>query len=81
MRGASFTPCTLTVAQAAEMAECSPSTIYHNMRQFIRRRIGRTTLINEASLAAWIRSKTREAEADLEAEADRILAMNYRPTA
>ena len=81
MIGESYTPCTLTVAQAAVKADCSISTIYHNMRKFITRRTGRNTKINEASLMAWIRSKTREAEESLEAEADRILARNYRPTA
>ena len=78
MKGASFTPCTLTVDQAAQIAECSTSTIYHNMRKFITRRTGRNTKINEASLMAWLRSKTREADDSLDAQADRILAMNYR---
>lgn len=81
MKGASFTPCTLTVDQAAQIADCSTSTIYHNMRKFITRRTGRNTKINEASLIAWLRSKTREADLELEDKADRILAMNYRPTA
>ena len=81
MRGASCTPCTLTIEQAAKIAGCTVGTMYHHTREVITRRTGRKMLINEASLMAWIRSKTREAEESLEAEADRILARNYRPTA
>ena len=81
MKGSYITPCTMTPAQAAEMAGCSLSHIYHNMGRFIRRRTGKTTLINKESLVAWIMSKTKDAEADLDAQADRILAMNYKPTA
>ena len=74
MKGSSITPCTLTPAQAAEKAGCSLSHIYHNMGQFIRRRTGKTTLINEASLMVWINSKTKDGGIDLDAESDRILA-------
>ena len=74
MKGAYITPCTLTPQQAAEMAGCSLSHIYHNMGQFISRRVGKFTRINEASLAAWINGKTRNGGADLDAESDRILA-------
>ena len=81
MKGSSCTPCTLTIQQAAEIAGCTVGTMYHHTREVITRRIGRKMLINEASLMAWIRSKTREAQERLEDEADRILAMNYRPTA
>ena len=74
MRGASITPCTLTVEQAAAKAECSKSQIYHNMHNFIHRRIGKYTKINEASLCAWINSRTKESDAELMDKADRILA-------
>ena len=74
MRGSSVTPCTITPWQATEIAGCSLSHIYHNMGQFIRRRIGKVTLINKASIEAWIDRKTKTGEADLDAEADRILA-------
>ena len=74
MKGSYITPCTITPAQAAEMAGCSLSHIYHNMGQFIRRRIGRTTLINEASLVAWINSKTRTSDEEMMDKADIILA-------
>lgn len=81
MKGSYITPCTLTPQQAAELAGCSLSHIYHNMGQFIRRRVGKFTRINEASLVAWINGKTKTSDADLDAESDRILARNYRPTA
>ena len=74
MKGSSVTPCTITPRQAAEIAGCSLSHIYHNMGHFIRRRIGKITLINKASIEAWIDRKTKTGEADLDAKADRILA-------
>lgn len=74
MKGSYITPCTITPQQAAEMAGCSLSHIYHNMGKFIRRRTGKTTLINEASLMVWINSKTKNGGVDLDAESDRILA-------
>lgn len=74
MRGSYCTPCTLTPQQAAEKAGCSLSHIYHNMGKFIRRRTGKYTKINEASLVAWINSKTKGSDADLMDKADLILA-------
>jgi hypothetical protein len=74
MKGSYITPCTITPQKAAELAGCSLSHIYHNMGQFIRRRTGKTTKINEESLMVWINSKTKDGGIDLDAESDRILA-------
>lgn len=79
MKGSSITPCTITVQQAAEIAGCSISKIYHSKVEFICRRIGRKMLINEASLLRWIESKTSRSFADMEAEADRMILEGYRP--
>ncbi len=81
MKGTYVTPCTLTIRQAAEIAGCTVGTMYHHTRKLITRRIGRKMLINEASLLAWISSKTHQADDALETEADGKLAQNYRPTA
>lgn len=74
MKGCYITPCTITPQQAADIAGCSLSHIYHNMGQFISRRVGKFTKINKESLMIWINGKTRNGGADLDAESDRILA-------
>ena len=79
MKGSSVTPCTLTVEQAAQIAGCCVSTIYHSKPFLICRRIGRKMLINEASLTRWIESRTSRSFADMEAEADRMIIKGYRP--
>ena len=79
MKGSSITPCTITVQQAAQLAGCSISKIYHSKMEFISRRIGRKLLINEASLTRWIESRTSRSFADMEAEADRKILAGYRP--
>ena len=79
MKGSSVTPCTLTVEQAAEIAGCGVSTIYHSKPYLICRRVGRKMMINEASLLRWLESKTTSSLLDMEAEADRMLARGYKP--
>ena len=79
MNGSSFTPCTLTVQQAAEIAGCGVSTIYHSKPFLICRRVGRKMLINEASLHRWLESRTTSSILDLEDEADRMIIKGYKP--
>ena len=79
MNGSSVTPCTLTVEQAALIADCSVSTIYHAKPFLICRRTGRRMKINEASLHRWLESKTTRSMLDLEDEADRMIIKGYRP--
>ena len=79
MKGSSVIPCTLTVQQAAEIAGCGVSTIYHSKPFLICRRQGRKMMINEESLIRWLESKTTRSLLDMEAEADRMIVRGYRP--